>query len=390
MPIAASMHIEPLFGEFSLRATERAFLEDKGAQTRALLGFTLLFCAVFYLSFAVTDYAALGWCRHFIHLLGVRLVVTATAAACAWLAYRRPLSTGATRLLASLADAVGLACFLLIAALRPEALHWHAMSLAIMLIVIYLYIPNRLVYAMALALPVTAGFMLLAHMLERMSHGDMVTMGMLLLLANAFGALAARRYNLVSREEYRAHGRLLHAAERDHLTGCYNRRYLHERLMGSALADNRRFGACVTVILCDIDKFKRINDTYGHADGDAVIRSFADLMQSITRVGVDSVVRYGGEEFLAVLPGTDLAGGVQVAERMRAAFAATSLPSRCGAGHVATTASFGVACASVGDGGAHPSLSELIAAADELLYEAKRGGRDRVCALEVKREVQAA
>jgi len=381
---ADAMAIDSFTGEFAAPATETAFLEHKAAQTRALLGFTLLFCAAFYVSFGATDYAALGFGHRFTLLFGARLAVAATAGVCAWLAYRRPLSIRAMRLAASTAEFAGLAAFMLIAALRPAEMHWHAMSLAIMLVVIYLYIPNRLAYALALALPTTGGFMLLAFAAVPMSHGDMVTLGMLLVLANAFGALAARRYNLVSREEYRARAELQYAADRDHLSGCYNRRYLHEKLMGPELARAQRFGHSLTVVLCDIDHFKRINDTHGHADGDAVIRGFATLLREMTREHVDTVVRYGGEEFLAVLPETDLAGGVHLAERLRAAFAALRTPSTSGAGTVAATASFGVACASFGPGAAQQTLRELIGRADALLYEAKRNGRDRVRAVDLR------
>jgi diguanylate cyclase (GGDEF)-like protein len=176
---------------------------------------------------------------------------------------------------------------------------------------------------------------------------------------------------------------LRHAAERDHLTGCYNRRYLVDDLMGRELSRARRFGHNVTVVLCDIDNFKNINDTHGHADGDAVLRSFAALLKRMTRERVDSVVRYGGEEFLAILPETDLAGGARLAERVRKSFAATCTLSADG-GSICTTASFGVACANFAQAGAGYTLRDLIAAADELMYEAKRSGRDCVRALQVK------
>jgi PleD family two-component response regulator len=229
------------------------------------------------------------------------------------------------------------------------------MSLAIMLIVIYLYIPNSFRNALLLALCATAGFLALALRLGHMAAPDVVTMTMLLVLANAFGALAARRFNVVSREEYRAHAKLQFAAERDHLTGCFNRRYLQEKLMDVELLRAQRFGHSLSVVICDIDNFKRINDTYGHADGDAVIRAFAGLLNQNTREGVDSVVRYGGEEFLLILPETDLAG----------------------AAVVRTTASFGVAGVDAAQRGGN-TVRDLISIADKLMYEAKRAGRNCV------------
>jgi diguanylate cyclase (GGDEF)-like protein len=137
-------------------------------------------------------------------------------------------------------------------------------------------------------------------------------------------------------------------------------------------------GGMLTVVLCDIDHFKRINDTYGHASGDIVLRGFADLLRRMTRDGVDSVVRYGGEEFLAILPGTDLDGGIHLAERLRTRFADTSIVTADGTEHVRTTASFGVACTELTADGGNDVLRDLIAVADKLMYDAKRGGRDRV------------
>jgi diguanylate cyclase (GGDEF)-like protein len=377
------MKISPFTGEFASGAHEAAYLDHKQGQTRATLAFTLVFCALFYVCFTATDYVALGAGPTFVRLFGARIAVAATAGACAWLAWRYPLTVRATRLAASVAETVALGCFMFMAALRPDEVHWQAMSLAIMLVVVFLYIPNRLVYALALSLAATAGFLVLALRVAPIPRTDVIRMSMMLALANTFGALAARRFNRVSREEYRSHTELLYAAERDHLTGCYNRRYLHDHLMGAELARAQRFGHTLTVLLCDIDNFKRINDTYGHADGDAVLRAFATLLRTMTRDQVDSVVRYGGEEFLAILPETDLAGGTRLAERLRATFAATRTPMAAGKGVICATASFGVASANFGRPGERRTLRDLISAADKLMYDAKRNGRDCVEALEM-------
>jgi diguanylate cyclase (GGDEF)-like protein len=373
----ASMAFDALTGEFASKADEAGFLRHRQTQTQRLLGFTLVFCTLFYVAFSVTDLAALGYGRDFLSLLGARMVVALTAGICAWLAYRRRLGVGAMRLAASLSEAVALGCFMFIAAMRPAEFHWHAMSLAIMLIVVYLYIPNSFFNALLLAFAATAALLVLALRQGRMTSADVITMSMLLALANAFGALAARRFNRASREEYRAQAQLQYAAERDHLTGCYNRRYLVDQLMGPQAAPALRHSRSLTVVLCDIDNFKRINDTYGHADGDEVIRNFARLLDSMTRKGTDSVVRYGGEEFLAILPDTDLEGGMRFAERLRTRFAATASRSVDGSSTVRTTASFGVASAELADNSSH-TLEDLISAADKLMYEAKRSGRDCV------------
>jgi diguanylate cyclase (GGDEF)-like protein len=139
----------------------------------------------------------------------------------------------------------------------------------------------------------------------------------------------------------------------------------------------QRYGTALSVILCDIDHFKRINDTHGHAAGDQVLVDFASLLLRMTRDTVDSVIRYGGEEFLVVLPQTDLGGAHALADRIRLAFAHATSPVESGT-RVSATASFGIAAVPA----LHPhppaSADALIEAADVQLNEAKRGGRNTV------------
>ena len=136
------------------------------------------------------------------------------------------------------------------------------------------------------------------------------------------------------------------------------------------------------MILCDIDHFKRVNDEFGHAGGDQVLGDFAGLLQSLSRESVDSVIRYGGEEFLLVLPQTGLAGAEALAERMRSAFAGRASVLEDGR-QVRTTASFGIASVAARDTAFIGSFETLVGAADAQLYAVKRSGRNGVRGVEV-------
>jgi diguanylate cyclase (GGDEF)-like protein len=160
----------------------------------------------------------------------------------------------------------------------------------------------------------------------------------------------------------------------DALTGAYNRRYLMEQLPRE-LERCRRYAYPLSVLMCDLDHFKQINDERGHAAGDEVLQQFAARAQKIIRSNSDWMARYGGEEFLVVLPETAHEGAVHVAEKIRHLISSTPFETRGGAAVV--TASFGVA--STGPNGPDISLKveALIRCADECLYRSKQEGRDR-------------
>jgi diguanylate cyclase (GGDEF)-like protein len=369
--------VAPLRCEFVDTETETAFLRHHLAMTQGQLRVTFLFCSLFYLCFAATDVIWLGYNTKTVLLLGARLAVALTALACLSLLQRRPASIRATRVAASIVEVAGAAGFLLIAALRPAEFSLHAISMSIVIIVIYIYIPNRLLYAATIAAVATLLFVMLAWWLSDLRSVELATMAALLALANLFGYVAARRYQMLWREEYSAQTVLKNLSVRDPLTGCYNRRHLHEQLLETEISRAQRYRLSLTVIMCDLDHFKAVNDNYGHHGGDAVLKHFAALLQSMTRDSIDSVVRYGGEEFLLILPETDLAGGELLAERLRQNFAAT--PVEHDGKKMAVTASFGVASVNFADS-THTAHLNMIAAADDLLYAAKNGGRNRVCA----------
>lgn len=160
-------------------------------------------------------------------------------------------------------------------------------------------------------------------------------------------------------------------ASEDGLTGLMNRRALIEALQRE-VERCRRKASALSVVMIDLDHFKDVNDRHGHAMGDAVLRGVASTLRSGIRA-VDIAGRYGGEELCLVLPDTDAAGAATVAETLRAAVAAQ--PYEDGGHSVSITASFGVATF---DKEGRNSADLLLRAADEALYAAKTGGRNRV------------
>jgi two-component system, cell cycle response regulator len=184
---------------------------------------------------------------------------------------------------------------------------------------------------------------------------------------------AGRRMVLLEQSLREANTQIEKLSVTDPLLGICNRRYLHERLPQEA-ARSRRYGEPLSLVMADLDHFKKINDTYDHQSGDLVLQHAVNLARSALRVS-DWIARYGGEEFVIVLPETPLLGAHAVAERIRRMCSETAveLPET----KLLVTASFGVAtidrvAASNGDGDA------MLREADKALYESKRAGRNRV------------
>lgn len=167
----------------------------------------------------------------------------------------------------------------------------------------------------------------------------------------------------------------------DALTGAHNRRYLMEQLPRE-LERCRRYAYPLSVLMCDIDHFKAINDTHGHAAGDDVLQQFAARAQKSIRTNSDWIARYGGEEFLIVLPETAYEGALFVAEKIRMLIAATPFAMR--SNDTPVTASFGVASTGANGPDIALKVDALIRTADECLYQSKQGGRNRTSGHEIE------
>lgn len=171
----------------------------------------------------------------------------------------------------------------------------------------------------------------------------------------------ARMEELLSKVEF--------LAITDPLTGLYNRRYF-ETVLKKELTEQKRYGQAISCMMIDVDHFKAVNDTFGHETGDLVLKEIAGILKSSLRE-VDTVARWGGEEFCIMMPHTDISGAMVPAGRLLKAVGGRrheKVPDR------AVTVSIGIACS----GRDIDTADALVNAADLALYEAKRNGRNRI------------
>jgi diguanylate cyclase (GGDEF)-like protein len=174
-------------------------------------------------------------------------------------------------------------------------------------------------------------------------------------------------------DQVRLEEELFHAAVTDVLTGIPNRRWFQERA-SAAMIEASRHGHPLSAVFMDIDHFKQINDKLGHETGDLVLKEVAKRINAARRAE-DLLCRYGGEEFVLLLPHADLAQAAAYAERVRASIAAAPFETK--GEPLAVTISIGVACQHFGD-----PLDLILKRADQAMYRAKEGGRNRVVAEE--------
>jgi diguanylate cyclase (GGDEF)-like protein len=186
-----------------------------------------------------------------------------------------------------------------------------------------------------------------------------------------FGYLAGQAG--VSIENADLHDTVKRQAVTDELTGLFNHRRFQE-VIANEVERTKRGGPGMGLIMLDIDNFKRVNDTYGHMQGDLVLREVAQVLRENSRE-IDEPARYGGEEMAVALPATDLDGAYLFAERVRRSIESLDLPLIEGDGSLRVTASFGAAALLPDQSNA--DKDQLVAAADAALYRAKRSGKNR-------------
>jgi diguanylate cyclase (GGDEF)-like protein len=231
-------------------------------------------------------------------------------------------------------------------------------------------------------LSLTSGVIILASSIERM-HFIFEALSITAALALFGFRTAIRQRDYVrahlqvaqnQQELVNANAQLKRQALRDGLTGAYNRRYF-DQMLDEELKRAKRSRQPLALILIDVDHFKSLNDHYGHPTGDAVLRAIVRSLTAALRRPGDLLARYGGEEFAVILPGVDLYGAMDVAERMRISVEERQIPNCDRDTARVVTLSIGVVCAQAA---AEDSPQEMLDRADAALYRAKSEGRNRI------------
>lgn len=188
----------------------------------------------------------------------------------------------------------------------------------------------------------------------------------------------ARRIIELERSLLKRNEEVLHLSVTDALTKVHNRSYFNTHCP-AFITRAVRSGQPLSALICDVDHFKKVNDTYGHLAGDMVLQNFASCLKKQVRTDVDLLVRYGGEEFVVLLPDSNSQQAQEVGERMRQAV--ENLSHRWEGKQLTVTASFGVATYVPASHDEAVTVEQLMIAADDCLYQAKGAGRNCVKAV---------
>lgn len=376
-------------GEFVNAATEQAYRKHSEKEAARSLRRALLIWATLVVLFGLVDYPVLGHGYDFQLLFGWRLATAAVLLLLYWHLRRKP-SLVSDGYAVTAAEVFGSVLFFLLYFLRHDMVSWVIAVVAIALLALFMFVPNR-VYLSLLA----AGFLSIGMMVcvaaRGMGADKVIGLGFILALPTAVGFFTALRWQLAQRRQYsllmqvissnrELHGEikrrealeaeLKRQATTDPLTGLFNRRQ-YEMLFQRERERCARLGQEMTLCVMDLDHFKRVNDQHGHDAGDAVLKHVAQHLSCSLRHS-DIVGRFGGEEFILILPDTGLEQAVAVLNRLREELAQTPVPVR--GQLLPVSATFGVTVVQPDD----TDLEVTIRRADVALYEGKGAGRNRV------------
>ena len=363
--------IQPLVGEFADGLLEQAFRQSTLERVAPQQRISLVVWAVLMVVFTLTDYLHLGAVRHFWILTFYRVAIGSLLFAGSVALKRTPQLALSGRMLMWLA----LLCypfFFLWTVWRADILPIAIALVMVLQLALFLFLPWRVKLALPVALFGIAGTTLSVWAISANWGNNLLTV-FLVSLPAIVGYVFALRLQKTERQEFwlrcQLQEELEHQATTDMLTGLPNRRAFVARC-SAELARVQRSGEALSLAMLDLDHFKQVNDRYGHAAGDAVLRSVGQLCTHSFR-GEDMAARVGGEEFLVLLPGCRLEQAAAVMERFVSTLAETDID--LGTQTLRVTATAGVVQQQ-----ASASLDALLASADAALYAGKQAGRNRV------------
>lgn len=378
-------------GEFLHENTERAYRDHVKEATARNLIVALRVWAFLLVAFGWLDFMALGLSEGFYHLMGSRLLSAFLLLSFSVMVKYRPgLAKNGTGV--SILEVVGFFLFFIIYFVRPDITTWNIGVTVIILISLYIFIPNRVVNSNIVALFGIAGTI---YCIALVGAEPPVLVGLVFLLSlpTIIGYFAAVRLNLGNRQQYALFMETVQVnqslqaeikrreelevelklqATTDPLTGLLNRRQ-YETLFRREQERVRRHAGKLSLCVTDLDHFKKINDEYGHDVGDQVLRHISDLFVETLR-HTDIVGRFGGEEFILLLPDTDLDNAMVVIDRLREKLQAS--PIEADGKEICITATFAVTEVTAED----VTIEDVIRRADKALYQGKEAGRNQVVA----------
>lgn len=382
-------HISPLTAEFTDPQAEAGFRTHiADSMARHLRGALWAWIAVLALA-CWADYRYFDFDQSGQLLLLSRMVVIAGLLLVIIRAYRSPVDITDGHVVTFM-EVIGFAAFFLVFLLRPSLITFNIGTMMVLLIATYVFIPNRLVTA-AFAVSFGIAGTMATMWLVGMSNGAQAGLLMLLVIPSALGHAGAYRLHRTQREQYvllreaeavnaqlvseieqrkQLERELKYQAITDPLTGLFNRRHFEE-LYERERERARRNGAPLTLVMVDLDFFKEVNDRYGHACGDTVLRDVAGFLRDGLRQ-TDVVGRIGGEEFVLLLPDTETGEARSMIERLRCQLAERT--TDVAGESVSVTATFALTTI-------RPetySLNDALRMVDVALYKGKGEGRNRL------------
>jgi diguanylate cyclase (GGDEF)-like protein len=387
---ATNTGLSPCSGEFLDAELESSYRISVRGQHIRQLRIALFVTAGLFLMMGLFDYLLLGLSENFLRLILIRCAVSVAFLVLAIALARHtqlldsdiPLNAACLLLITSL---------FLIVPLRTEIIGAQLTAAVAVTLGLYLFIPNRVPWALGCCVYLSVGFLLVFHATGLVLPPGMVGATLALLLANVIGVLASLRINRLQREQFtsllterktnqrlqleirerlRLEEELRYLAQTDDLTGLNNRRWFFE-LAVRELKRSRRDGTPLGFCMIDLDKFKTINDKMGHSAGDKILATVASLCREELR-DTDIIGRYGGEEFVIAMPESGPADTYKVVERLRARIEQYRLPKEFADQNLTVT----VGMAQVAQG--EETLAPVLGRADQALYSGKRRGRNIV------------